>query len=144
MIGYSDGRRALPYLLVEDWDKRPLSAEATDPTSLLVSSALRGGLHLTAPSGDIEAAPAWQARYRDATLTVTTPALPDGPFLNPMPLTMPDGWCEAARAAGSVVLFVGDDLGLASYDDDPDVSKRVMPAAARGALAAGSIPYTEH
>jgi hypothetical protein len=92
----------------------------------------------------IPVVPTWQASHRDGTLGITASTIDAGPFLAPVPLPTPAGWDAAARAAGSIVLFVGNDLDLAAgHADQHTLFDHLFAAAERGEPAAGIVPYTE-
>lgn len=110
----------------------------------MVSAALGADLHRVAPGRQtIHRVATWLAHYRDGRFTAGSSGLPR-PFVGPVQLPVPRGWCETARSAGVVVLFVADDLGL-GLPQGPDAADDfgvLAAAAGRGALAAGAIPFT--
>ncbi|WP_372411415.1 hypothetical protein [Streptomyces luteireticuli] len=132
----------MAYVMVEE--NLPARRGGRRPPGGMVSAALGAGLRPVALGRQtIHRVPTWRASYREGCFTAGSSGLPR-PFVGPMPLPIPPGWCETARSAGVMVLFVADDLGLGLPEgpEPADDFEGLAAAAGRGALAAGAIPFT--
>ncbi|MFF1733738.1 hypothetical protein [Streptomyces sp. NPDC058247] len=135
----------IAYALVDQKSTRPawLSAGGERNTAI-VSRALAAGLHLATLGGNTcRRASDCQASYRQGVFSVTSTRL-GGALVDPMPLDVPPGWVRAAKKTGVVSVIVGDDI-VELQPEGPGASEAfefLTPAAARGALAMGSVPFS--
>jgi hypothetical protein len=61
------------------------------------------------------------------------------PLLTTAPVDLPEGWLEAAKDLGFVLVVAGYGLSLAGGPIDEQLSPRLERAARAGALAAGAV-----
>lgn len=73
---------------------------------------------------------------------VTIASIPlGGALADPLRLEAPEVWEAAARKAGKIAVFVGDDIVHLQFRDGGGPFSFLTPAAARGALAMGAVPF---
>ncbi len=141
------------YVMLEDARRSVVVEDGGEPTTVFVSTALAAGLHLanTGENLEVPTAEGWSATLHTGRLSLTSPAVPE-PFLPPTTLQLPHGWRSAARHDDDVVVFVGDDLGLAREQlmAEAHLDAGLLPlgqmlarAAERGMLAVGTVAYRE-
>jgi len=141
------------YVMLEDARRSVVVEDGGEPTTVFVSAALAAGLHLanTGENLEVPTAEGWSAQLHTGQLSLTSPAAPE-PFLPPTALQLPHGWRTAARYEDDVVVFVGDDLGLAREQllagghlvgGQPPLGQVLARAAERGMLAVGTVAYRE-
>ncbi|MFC1411075.1 hypothetical protein ACEZCY_19025 [Streptacidiphilus sp. N1-12] len=136
------------YLMLEDPRRSVVVEQGGEPTTVFVAAALAAGLYLanTGDSLEVPTAEGWSAELRSGRLSLTSPEHRE-PFLPSATLQLPHGWRTAARYDDDIVVFVGDDLGLArerSGSAGPlPLGQALARAAERGMLAVGTVAYHE-
>ncbi|MHA6758779.1 hypothetical protein [Streptacidiphilus sp. PAMC 29251] len=136
------------YLMLEDPRRSVVVEEGGEPTTVFVAAALAAGLYLanTGDSLEVPTAEGWSAHLHGGRLSLTSPVIPD-PFMPSASLQLPHGWRTAARYDDDIVVFVGDDLGLArersAATGQLPLGQVLARAAERGMLAVGTVAYRE-
>ncbi|MFJ2406628.1 hypothetical protein ACIOUE_35615 [Streptomyces xanthochromogenes] len=134
----------MAYVLVDQAPALPawLSPGGEQRTAL-VSRALAAGLHLAMLGGTpIRQVPECWASYQRGIFSVASMRL-GGTLVDATPLDAPAGWERAARKAGKIAVIVGDDIvNLGPRPGDTNF-EFLTPAAKRGALAMGGVPFTD-
>ncbi|MET9931733.1 MULTISPECIES: hypothetical protein [unclassified Streptomyces] len=139
----TDGGFDMAYVLIDqDKFRQPAwLSPGREVRTEVVSRALASGLRLAGLSvNSFQDAPGCRASYRHDVFTIASIPL-GGALVDPMRLDAPEGWEAAARKAGKIAVFVGDDIVHLPHREDGAPFSFLTPAAARGALALGAVPF---
>jgi hypothetical protein len=138
----TDGGFDMAYVLMDQECSQPAwLSPGREARTEVVSRALASGLRLAGLSTNaLQEAPGCRASYRRGVFTIASIPL-GGALVDPMRLEAPEGWEAAARKAGKIAVFVGDDIVHLEHRDAGGPFSFLTPAATRGALAVGAVPF---
>ncbi len=141
LVASADGA-GLAYVLVDQEPGPAWLSAGGERRTAIVSRALMAGLRLATPSDDtVYPAPGCRASYRGGVFAVTSVRL-GGALVDPMALDAPPGWVRAARENEGIGVMVGDDIVHLRQRPGDKNFEFLTPAAERGALALGTVPFS--
>lgn len=139
---WTDHERQYAVLLMEGEAADPSGDRDAPLVDALRAVLLARGLHvLTDPDQlPLRPVPGWHVEVSDGTVTLRWPHFT--PLLAAVPLRLPDGWHEAARQTGTVLVLAGHGLGLHehAHDGQAHASVQLAKVAADGCIVGGAVP----
>lgn len=143
---WADNDRRYAVLFMEG--EAPDRAHGDGPrVDALYTVARARGLRMTTDPEllELRPVPGWHIRIAaSGAITLEWPHFT--PLLAEAPLTLPDGWREAATDTGLVLVFAGQGLGLHEHaaDGQAHPSDHLRAAAEDGMLAGGAVAVAGH